>query len=302
MKKCKICNKEFKNLGQHIRQIHKEICAKDYYDKYIEPDIIHICENPKCNNPTKFDSLWRGYLKTCSSKCYYQLLNYNANEYKQNIIDPETGLTLSKKLAIERRAKQLKQQRKINPKTGETYLSEISRKIFYSMSEESRNNFINNGNTKYFDRLKKEGKFKEHQIKVSNNFWGNFTEKEKSKYIQSNLDKMVKQRKSIIINDIKITNLQGYEDIAILYLINKEKIDINKIIVKPKYIRLLDNHIYYPDFKIDNTIIEIKSEYTFSLDKKLNLKIKSVLQQGFNFRLMIFNSSHLLKDLFYNSL
>ena len=69
MKKCMICNKEFKNLGQHIRQIHKDLCAKDYYDKYIEPNPQHVCQNPKCNNETKFDSLWRGYLKTCSKKC-----------------------------------------------------------------------------------------------------------------------------------------------------------------------------------------------------------------------------------------
>ena len=142
MKKCKLCGKECKNLGQHIRYSHSDISAKDYYDKYVDSNKIYICQNPKCSNETKFHSLWRGYLKTCSEKCHYQLLNYMGNVYKQTTIDSETGFTLSKKIAIKRRAIQLEQQRKINPKTGKTYLSEVAKRAYSNMSNESEGFWI----------------------------------------------------------------------------------------------------------------------------------------------------------------
>lgn len=33
--KCKICGKEFKALGTHLRYVHK-ISIKDYYDKFLK--------------------------------------------------------------------------------------------------------------------------------------------------------------------------------------------------------------------------------------------------------------------------
>ena len=175
------------------------------------------------------------------------------------------------------------------------------KKSYDKMSIESKNKFHESGNDIYFKRLKKEGKFKDFQKNASNKFWGNLTEEQKSKQIRSNLKRMY-YRKDIEIDGIKIDNLQGYEHHAIRYLVEKEKYNIRDIKVKPKYIRMLDGKLYYPDFKIGDTIVEVKSTNTLKRDKKINLKKESVLALGFNFRLMIFNKSHLLNDFLYNSL
>jgi len=67
--KCKICNREFKNLqgiATHLRYKHKNISSKDYYDKYLKKDNEGIC---KCGKETTFLNLNIGYFKNCSTNC-----------------------------------------------------------------------------------------------------------------------------------------------------------------------------------------------------------------------------------------
>lgn len=69
MKKCVICNKEFKtakNLFQHTNKMHK-LTQKQYYDTYLKKPDEGKCVI--CGKPTKFVSYNKGYKKHCSAKC-----------------------------------------------------------------------------------------------------------------------------------------------------------------------------------------------------------------------------------------
>ena len=66
--KCKICDKEVKNLGLHISQAHKnKITPKEYYDKYLKSEGEGIC--PVCGKETKFNKFSKGYFECCSIQC-----------------------------------------------------------------------------------------------------------------------------------------------------------------------------------------------------------------------------------------
>jgi len=67
LKKCMICGKEFKNLGNHIYSKHK-ILVLDYYIKFLKKN-----ENEgyclECGSKTKFIGLKSGFRLFCSSEC-----------------------------------------------------------------------------------------------------------------------------------------------------------------------------------------------------------------------------------------
>jgi len=97
----------------------------------------------------------------------------------------------------------------------------------------------------------------------------------------------------------RIIKLQGYEPQVLEQLLQTyseddilcEVKDINKEIGRIKYMFENNEHTYYPDFyiKSTNTIIEVKSHWTFEKEKEKNLaKEQACLQQGFNFEFIIF--------------
>ena len=96
----------------------------------------------------------------------------------------------------------------------------------------------------------------------------------------------------------KIVKLQGYEPQVLTELLktySEDDIvigvkDMNITIKKIKYVYRDTIHTYYPDFyiKSTNTIVEVKSSWTYKLHKKRNLaKQNACLQQGFNFEFRI---------------
>lgn len=67
---CKICNKSFNNIYSfvsHIKNVHKPLTAKLYYDKFLKKETEGIC--PECGKPTKFKSITCGYKRFCSNNC-----------------------------------------------------------------------------------------------------------------------------------------------------------------------------------------------------------------------------------------
>lgn len=99
----------------------------------------------------------------------------------------------------------------------------------------------------------------------------------------------------------KLINIQGFEDKALDILLNKYKEDdietsrkeITKLVGNFMYNLEGINRRYFPDIYIKsiNTIIEVKSEYTFSKDLvKNNLKKLSVENKNINFEYMIFSN------------
>lgn len=121
-----------------------------------------------------------------------------------------------------------------------------------------------------------------------------------------NLEKMKKNRKTTykkyILESGEIIYLQGYED-YVLYEILLKKYSIFNICIKNKSIEKYTNkiiyeidnvsHRYYPDFFIvsENKIVEVKSEYTYNVDIKINkLKMEACLDKGLNFEFIIIDN------------
>lgn len=70
--KCEICKKEFKRLGQHLRQFHMITDYKKYYDDYLKKEGEGICL--ECGKQTNFIGLSKetkvkNYYDFCSVKC-----------------------------------------------------------------------------------------------------------------------------------------------------------------------------------------------------------------------------------------
>lgn len=63
---CLICNKEYTQLGVHLKKFHK-ITPKEYYNTYFKKE--HDGKCAVCGKPTKFISLTNGYALNCSKKC-----------------------------------------------------------------------------------------------------------------------------------------------------------------------------------------------------------------------------------------
>lgn len=82
--KCLICGKKVKNLGQHFFYSHKDITAKEYYDKYLKQENEEIC--PVCGNFNKFISIRLGYLKHCSANCAQHDAQVRLKQENTNLI------------------------------------------------------------------------------------------------------------------------------------------------------------------------------------------------------------------------
>ena len=132
---------------------------------------------------------------------------------------------------------------------------------------------------------------KEHKSLQMIEYWSN----------PDNMDKHFKSSlkyKEYVLPSSKIVKIQGYEpkmltELLKIYSENDIIIgvkEINKEIGLIKYLFNGKYHTYYPDFYIKsiNTIIEVKSKYTYELHEEKNLaKEQSCLQQGFNFKFEI---------------
>ena len=80
---CKICNREFKNVGglsPHISKTHK-ITLQEYYDIYLTKGNEKYC--PMCNEENSFSRLNDGYSNTCSYKCAGLLITKNKEDRKE---------------------------------------------------------------------------------------------------------------------------------------------------------------------------------------------------------------------------
>lgn len=116
--------------------------------------------------------------------------------------------------------------------------------------------------------------------------------------VQEFFDKQQKSAfkwKEYILPSGNIIVLQGYENKALDELLKSyDELDI--VMIKANvpmfwYTFNDKNKKYYPDFYIpkDNLIIEVKSFWTYNKELEKNiLKEASVINQGYNFRLMIF--------------
>ncbi len=127
------------------------------------------------------------------------------------------------------------------------------------------------------------------------NTWENKSEDE-LRIMMKKQKKSSYRRKIYVFPSGRIAKMQGNEPIALdNLLLSHNEDDImteSDSIPIIKYIGI-DNryHYYHPDIYIpkDNTIIEVKSEWTYNLNVETNLlKEKACIAAGFNFRWMIY--------------
>ena len=149
-------------------------------------------------------------------------------------------------------------------------------------------------NTDYTERMKNihnSDKYKKRMSKIVTELWKN------PEYASKCLHNGFK-RKDFKLPSGRIVKLQGYEPQVLEQLLQIypeydiiiDEREIFHNIGKISYIFNEKERRYYPDFyiKSTNTIIEVKSQWTFNLEKEKNLiKEQACLQQGFNFEFKI---------------
>lgn len=107
-----------------------------------------------------------------------------------------------------------------------------------------------------------------------------------------------KKYRSFELPSGKIIKIQGYEDKAILELLEsyeeKDIITSKKFVPKINYYFEGKNRVYYPDIYIpkENKIYEVKSTYTYKADLEKNeVKREACIAQGFSFEFKIYEST-----------
>jgi hypothetical protein len=114
------------------------------------------------------------------------------------------------------------------------------------------------------------------------------------------------QRKPFMFPSGRIDNVLGHEPLCLKELLNhyKEEDIITDTKVIPTFFYDKTSKTtgekykgrYYPDILLPDKIIEVKSEFTFNLDKENNLrKMDAVVEQGHNFEFWIYNNKKELK-------
>lgn len=248
---CAICSREFKNTNGLYRHAHNahNFSIKEYYDRFIE-STTHKC--PYCDN----ERTWHGncYLQTCSKKeCKLKnredkiFKKYGVRNISQSpIIKAKKASTCLKHFGVDVPAKSADILKKMGDTCEQKYgvrniyqlekYKEKSRKVREENKEEwvakyMETNRRNHGGVHYFQTLEaQKNKFKkiEYNGKIYDSSW----EVAFVKYLENNG-----------IN-------YEYHPCSIEYSFNGE------------------SHYYFPDFKIDGKLVEIKGDHLFESMKQ----------------------------------
>ncbi len=195
------------------------------------------------------------------------------------------------------------QQKEIQNRTEIKIKKSISEKLAHNKPETKEKIKLIHNSIEYKEKMSKA--LKEHcnkpgvKEKMSQRSLENWRTPE---YIEKRTNALLKGRfkyKEFTLPSGKMVKLQGYEPQVLIELLRT--LLEEDIIIGAKNIREvtglisyigLDNrvHTYIPDFyiKSNNTIIEVKSKWTFEKDKEKNLlKQQACLSKGFNFEFKI---------------
>jgi len=78
---CGVCNLSLENnrkLSKHIRDNHKKLSVKQYYDTYLKKELEGNCVI--CGGETRYAGLGVGYLHSCTKNCSAKLFRKNLKE------------------------------------------------------------------------------------------------------------------------------------------------------------------------------------------------------------------------------
>ena len=282
--KCKICNEEINDnsIGMHLKHKHN-ITSEEYYLKYIKNEKGKCI----CGKETKFISILRGYKTYCSPKCARN--DPIQIKHREETCLQKYGVKCSfaAKSSIEKRKKtciekygnafpQCTDEIKIlNKKRCLEKYGEIS----YTKTDEFKNkvkqNCKNKSNGKYEwtsqfpDVIKKRSE----TFKMNKEQWlMNYKNTCLEKYGVENPMQIPELRKK---TQHKYTynnkNFDSSAELAYYIWLKDHNIDFEyQPNMKFTYEYNNKEHVYQPDFKINNEFIEIKGLHFFENDKMIN--------------------------------
>lgn len=135
--------------------------------------------------------------------------------------------------------------------------------------------------------------FKEYLIRYNFEVYGTKSPMQNPEFFEKNKSFRIAYKLYMSPNGKKFL-IQGYEDLALDILL--KQYDDSEIISKKSELPKFEYNIngktkrYYPDFLIKtcNKIIEVKSPYTYSIEKFLNEKKDCVLENKYDYEIWIF--------------
>lgn len=238
---CALTGKHFKSLRGFLNHLRPfKMTSKEYYDQFVKIENADICE---CGNYRKYGN-WH-YSKYCSQNCIYNIEN-RLNEVRNRF----KGSDREEKLLI------LKEKRGIvdtNPKKRNETLQKKADLLGITLYEY----FSLHGKKSYLAMSKDQVdartlKSMETKSKI-NNFGG------KSPY------------KEYLLYD-NLIRVQGYEPIVLNYL--QSILKSNELFAGGKSVDCIKYafndkvRMYFPDAKIFDLLIEVKSKFTFENNKE----------------------------------
>jgi hypothetical protein len=238
---CALTGKHFKSLRGFLNHLRPfKMTSKQYYDQYVKAENEDICE---CGNYRKYGN-WK-YSKYCSQKCIYNIENkLNSIRLRFEGIDRKEKLKIFKEKRgfvdtnIQKRNDTLQKKADLLGISLQEYFSLHSKKSYLNMSKDQ----IDARTIKVMDTKSK-----------NNNFGG------KSPY-----------KEYLLYNNL--ISVQGYEPIILNYL--QSILNPNELIAGGKSVDCIkynfNNEIkmYFPDAKLFDLLIEVKSKFTFEKNKE----------------------------------
>lgn len=226
---CKICGKKCNGicgLMTHVKLSHN-IANKDYYDSYLKTNPNEgIC--PIDGKPTKFINATLGYSICCSVKCGF--INSNSKRKSTNL----------EKWGVE------------NPFQAEDIKNKIKETNLSTMGVENPMQL-----KETVDKIKQTCK-----DKYGNENYRNCDKNKEtriSKYgSYLSLEAISKTHKKYIYNNIKFDSSW---ELAYYIWLKDHNINFEYHTVILEYMVNDKKHFYYPDFKVNTELIEIKSSY-----------------------------------------
>lgn len=295
---CQICGRKCngtKGLGSHLKS--HNITLLEHYNKFFKQKNEGICL--LCKSPTKWCLNSHQYRLFCSPSCASRA---RVSKRKQTCLNRYGHVCSMHGEAAKLKTKQTIQNKfKNNTEYHKAHLEKAKKTNLKRYGTECvlQSNLIK-------EKIKKTNLQRygvpyclslpeiQEKRKVT------FIERYGCEYPLQNqqfFDKQAKYRKyEYKLPSGKIIYKQGYEPYFLDFVFNNNYLKENEIIYQPKSIRYKNKKgtisYYYPDFQIPkyNLIVEVKSSYTFSLDKNIEYKKIGCEQKGFNFILFIDNN------------
>jgi len=282
--KCKICNRDcngLRGLGAHIKS--HGLTSKEYYNLYLSKPTEGFCKC--CNKPTQFLDIGRGYRIYCSDKCAV-----NDPDYIKRLQNTKLKKYGSKTFSNREKAKNTCLERYGNPtynnpkKIQETTFERYGINL-YSKTDECKKKVKETTFKKYNkDYYTQTDEYKIRAIETCLEKYGTKYYTQSAKY-KENVNDYVKKAQQTCIEKYGVSNISYLPDLykgkkSIYYYDN---LNFDSSWELAYYIWLKDNNInfeyhpkihfdyifknklhkYFPDFIVNDNIVEVKGLHFF---------------------------------------